>query len=185
MPLRIALIIGGLLLTTQVVLLVLQLGTLKASHERIRAQDAKITALFRGAEPVLDQAEPLARDARRAIGPLKRSGDEIATATDVLPGLALTARELVVEAVPVLERLPRLVELSEALVPELRGLVPEIRTLLADSLSVQRETLDRAGQGLREQQRALRVLRRSLAVQEQSLRHIQSLDRKTGGELPG
>ena len=175
---RLALAIGGLLLTTQVILLVLMLTTLQSSHEHIRAQDRKITALFDGTKPLLDEAEPLAKRAREAIGPLARRGDEIAIATDVLPGLALATRELAAEATPALGRLPRLADLTEASLPELRRIT-------AESLEIQKRSLTRQDDSLVTQRRSLRILRRSLAIQEQSLRHIQSLDRKTGGELPG
>src|SRR4051794_40507676 len=71
-PLAWAAIVGGAVLAVVVVaLLASQLAVLSDSREHIRAQDAKITALFEAGRPALREARrearPLLRDARSLV----------------------------------------------------------------------------------------------------------------------
>jgi chromosome segregation ATPase len=63
--------------------------------------------------------------------------------------------------------------------PELRGVLP--RADRAASAILRLEALQ--AELLRVQKRTLRIQLRSLATQRQQLKHVRSMDEKTGGDL--
>jgi hypothetical protein len=206
---RLAVLGAGVLMVAMVMLLVAQLSILADSREHIVAQDRKINRLLKGTGPVLDEAEPLAADARRLV---RRADPVLRDARPVLRATAPLVRDLRAEMVPLLRSLrgvdlrpaARLVDQGNELIDALRAseaiprtlraadLVPEITGLLRGTFAVQRDTLRvqrrtfRVNRQSRDLQRqALLVLQRSLAVQEEALVHVRSIDRKTGGTAPG
>ncbi|MEA2497016.1 MAG: hypothetical protein QOJ29_4927, partial [Thermoleophilaceae bacterium] len=88
---KIAAAVGGLLLVTQIVLLSIQLGTLKQSNAHIRSQDAKASRLYPLQRKTGENALPVLRDARGVVKPLGKQAGQIVEATDVLPELASEA----------------------------------------------------------------------------------------------
>lgn len=196
-----ALAAGGLMLLTMIGLLVAQLAILADSREHIVAQDRKINRIVKGTDPVLNEVEPVAEDARallRQLTPLAR---------ETRP-LVREARPLAGEALAVLRefdtgRLFEFVDIGTDLAKGLRDsafiprtllaadLVPVIKGILAETREIQRSTLSTQVRSLRTQRssrrvqkRTLAILTRSLAVQEQALVHVRSIDRKTGGPAP-
>ena len=72
-----------------------------------------------------------------------------------------------------------------------RGLVGETLAVTEDTRAIAADTRDIGAEGVgltREltdlQRRALSILEQSLAIQRETLTHVRSLDRKTGGPLP-
>jgi hypothetical protein len=202
---------GALLLVSMVVLLVAQLAILADSREHIVAQDRKINRIVKGTDPVLNEVEPVADDARALLGqatpfvrdlratmiPLLREldGAELRAAVDVTARLATALDEdgRLVEFVDLGSDLVRGLRDSEFIPRTLRAadLVPVMKEILAETLEVQRSTLATQRRTLgtqREtldiQKQTLAVLTRSLAVQEEALVHVRSIDRKTGGPAP-
>jgi hypothetical protein len=163
---------------------------------------------LRDVRPAVGRIGPLTRDAKAALEPLAPAAPALANAARRLGPLSSAGMRLVSTAIPLLEGFdaPRLIasieivgdlasRLAEGdrlvkLVDEARVLVGEIedRDLprkaaksshrLRDALEVLRTTLS-------VQRRTLRVQRRSVSIQRQSLVHIESIDRKTGGTVPG
>jgi hypothetical protein len=179
---RIAAALGGLLLVTQIVLLTIQLHVLTDSRAHIRSQDSKISRLYEPLQQTSHDAAPLLRDAHGLVKPLRTEAGDLVRATDVLPGLALTTRELVSEAVPAARDTQRLVAaiLGRNMIGTLEQAAADghaARGIAGESMDIQRRTL-------RIQQQSLRILRKSLAIQQATLQHAESIDRKTGGTLP-
>lgn len=203
---KLAVLGGALLLVSMVALLVAQLSILADSREHIVAQDRKINRIVKGSDPVLNQVEPVADDARDLLAqatpfvrdlrstmvPLLREldGADLRAAIDVTARLATSLEQN--------DRLVRFVDLGSDLVEGLRDsefiprtlraadLVPEMRTILAETLDVQRSTLrtQRETLGVQRttldiQKQTLAVLNRSLAIQEEALLHVRNIDRKT------
>jgi hypothetical protein len=79
------------------------------------------------------------------------------------------------EGFPVLDDL-RAADLASVL-PQTRRAVEEAPPLIRRLLDVQLETLS-------VQKRSLRAQLTTLAIQRQALKHIESIDRKTGGTVP-
>jgi hypothetical protein len=158
---------------------------LKDSRDHIRAQDKKTAVLLQkvqAAQPtaeqvpaLLGQARPVVRKLGRAAGPIQRAIASTADATERLPTLVRVTQALAREGFPVLNDL-RAADLASVL-PETRRAVEEAPPLIRRLLSVQLETL-------RVQKRALRAQRTTLAIQREALKHIESIDRKTGGTVP-
>jgi hypothetical protein len=165
--------VGFLLLATMIVLLVMQLVVLRNSNDRIVAQDAKATALLESTRPLVKDARPFIKDARGLVKPIREQGGQIVRATDVLPGLALAARELISDLAPLIDDLAPLMGTVERSARD----VERSRQIVEESLAIQRRTLKAQLAGLRLQRAALRVARATLA-------HAESIDRKTGGSLP-
>lgn len=216
-----ALIAGGLLLLTMVVLLAMTLSEITTSRTHIEDTDAQVARLLELSQPTLEETAPLARRARPLISDAQPVVRSIA---ENLPSVVATGRAIA----PTLDRLPALVVAGQALISEAfpavetlgdSGLVPTlaaVRSLtfslleggrLAETLDDTRKLIDQAAtldlptRAVRASQRIARVLdvqRRTLAVQKRSvavqkrtldtqlaaLRHIRSIDNKTGGQLP-
>jgi hypothetical protein len=164
-------------------LLTWQLVVLKDSRRHIAAQDAKITRLMRGTEPVLDRAEPLAGQAGRLLRsslPLVRGARPVVEALRAFDTLRLG--RVVNESGALLDDLARAGFLDRVLTAA--DLVPYIARIQAETLAVQKRSVDIQDTTLATQRRALRVLLRSLAFQREALIHVRSIDRKTGGPAP-
>jgi ABC-type transporter Mla subunit MlaD len=187
-----------------------QLLVLQDSNDRIHAQDEKIGDLRADAEPILDtlrplldetgpvlrEAGPALQEARRLAGPLGETADDVSAALEPAPQLVRGVLALVGRTLPV-------VDMLQATMPEVRTLMSELRAVLPAASefldeAARRELLRRADAAVSAtlhiesiQVRSLRTIRRQLAIQEetlaiqkQALEHIESLDRKTGGEFP-
>src|SRR4051794_5842432 len=171
----------GLLLVLMVVGIAALVVILKDSRDHIRAQDAKTAVLLqkvRAAQPtaselpgLLDQARPVVRDLGRTIGPTRRAVTATAAATERLPLLIGAAQALAREGLPVLGEL-RAADLRAA-----GQAAEEAPPLMRRLLSVQLDTL-------RVQRQSLRTQLSTLDTQREALRHIESIDRKTGGTVP-
>src|SRR4051812_33504233 len=172
---RVAAIAGGLLLVTQIVLLAIQLGTLRDSYAHIRAQDAKAARLYPLQKKTAENALPVLEDAHGAIKPLRRQTGQLVSATDQLP-------DLVDEAIPALRGARQLV--AAVLGHDLIGTIDRVAADVHQSLDVQRQSLDVQRQTLAIQKQALAVLQQSRGIQAETLTHARNIDNKTGGGLP-
>jgi hypothetical protein len=198
-----------------IVLLVMQLSVLQDSRRHIAQTDRKTARLLQRSEPVLDASRPLLREARGASGALRASRDELLAALRGLPATQRAVEAIAAASLPVLRnldgvdlrfvlgqalratraltehgRLKTLIESATAVLGVVRqrdllaragaalDVAPRAEALLRETLRVQRNTLA-------VQRRTLQAQLDALAVQRESLRHIESIDRKTGGELPG
>jgi hypothetical protein len=176
------------------------LATLLKQYDRLVAQDRKIGSLLANSEPVLDRARPVLDNAQEQAPKLRAATREtrrlLRSATPLVNELAGTdlpdtARRLgaLAGGLTQEDRLLALVDGSNDLLARLREdrfFSRALRSIevVPDLARIQRATLRVQLRTLAIQQRSLATLERSLAVQEESLRHIRSLDRKTGGELP-
>ena len=163
--------------------------------------------LLKEARPVIRRLGPLAKSARETLEPLEPAAPALVATIRRLGPLSSAGLRLTAVAIPVLEQLnaadiafslAEVRDLSARLsegdrlvqaIDETRALLAEVadRGLprkaersshrLGEILQIQRKTLAT-------QRRALRVQRRSKAIQAQSLVHIESIDRKTGGTVP-
>ena len=168
-------IVGGLLLVTMIVLLSIQLDTLKKSNAHIRSQDAKQTRLYPLQRKTAEQAVPLLRDARGLVKPLKTQAREVTRATEGLPDLVLQAQRLIAV---IFNRDPfSTLESIAADVHAARGIAGDTHALTRRTLEIQERTLAI-------QERTLAILEESRGIQEQTRVHAESIDRKTGGPLP-
>jgi hypothetical protein len=176
-PLAYTALIGvGVLLVLMVVGIAMLVVILKDSRDHIRAQDKKTAVLLQkvqAAEPtaeqvpgLLDQARPVVRKLGRAAGPVQEAITSTAEATDRLPVLVRAGEALAREGLPALSDIRDATRAAEA--------APQ---LIRELLHVQLVTLD-------VQREALEVQRETLATQREALRHIESIDRKTGGTVP-
>jgi hypothetical protein len=189
---------AGLLLVSMIVLLVAMLAVLADSREHIVAQDRKINRIVKGTDPVLDEVEPVADDARALLGQATPFVRDLRAA--MIPLLREFDTGRLFQFVDLGSDLARGLRDSEFIPRTLRAadLVPVMKEILAQTLEVQRATLATQRETLgtqrqtlgtqREtldiQRRTFAVLRRSLAVQEEALVHVRSIDRKTGGPAP-
>jgi len=105
-------ICAGVLMLAMVALLVAQLAILKDSREHIQAQDHKIATLqgdaqqaLRDARPAIEEAEPLLRRARRLLTPAGESFETLTGAAETIPRLAIGARLLLTESIPLIQAL--------------------------------------------------------------------------------
>lgn len=168
---------------------------------------AEIQPVLAEAAPLIRRLRPFIREARPVVEALGPAAPAAATALRRLPGVTGAALRFAEAAIPLVEgfaatdlagsvtvlrdlatslseedRLVATIDATRELIAQIeeRGLVDravsssdrveEILGVLRSSLAVQR--------------RSLRVQRRSKAIQAQSLVHIESIDRKTGGALP-
>jgi len=198
------LVAGGALglaaLVTMIVLLAMALGELRASRDRIEAQDAKAAVMLQKAYPVLDESEPLLDDLAPLVGPSDRligsandvlrplsgAGEELATAARLMPGLALSARGLAQSAAPLVQGLsavdlPAAVQVSGTLAAQLlydTRLVESIDSAAAmlDELA-QLDLLERLADSTDDIDHVLEIQRRTLHTQRESLDvQTQTLD---------
>lgn len=197
------LIAAGVVLLGMLSLLAVQLGVLKDSQSHIAATDRKVTLLMRGSEPVIDQAKPVVGDIGdlvEAAAPVVRGARPFVAALRQLDPLGIGA-ELAVAGrlagrLSEGDRLVRAVDESTALIDALgragfvgrtlraADVVPYMAGILRRTLDVQRTTLRVQRDTRAIQQRSLRVQLQTLAIQREALRHIRSIDRKTGGQVP-
>jgi hypothetical protein len=197
-------------LLAMLTLLAVQLGVLRDSQGHIAAQDRKITRLMRGSEPVIDAARPVVGDIGdlvEAAAPVVRGARPFVEALSQLDvagiGTTLTVAGRLAERLSDGDRLVRAVDETSALLDALgragfvdRTLraadrVPYMAEILRRTLEIQRATLRVQLTTLRVQRdtrslqtRSLRVQLQTLAIQREALRHIRSIDRKTGGQVP-
>jgi hypothetical protein len=211
---------GAIAAVTIIVLLVVMVGELKSARDNIQSTDRKATLLLQRADPIFqltqgleEQAAPTARRADRlltqagdVLGPLAPVGTELATLLDILPPAIFGGRDLIGEALPLLNdlnaselpfalsaggtlaaqlldqaRLIRLIGKSDAFLDEVsrRGLLARaVKSVvrLRQLLRVQRRTFGT-------QRQTLAIQRIILDVQRKALRHVRNLDQKTGGDL--
>ena len=165
-----------------VVLIAIQLGVLRDSQKHIRSQDAKVTALYANAQGVahrvpntLDRLRPVARQARRAV-------------TAVPPLLAAT-RALADAGIPLARDLRAVtahVEKSGLIDKAATGTaqIPELLRVQKETLGIQKRTLEIQVQSLKAQRSSLRIQVQTLAAVREALAHVESIDRKTGGQVP-
>jgi hypothetical protein len=180
---------GGLLLVVMVALLVAQLSVLADSREHIVAQDRKVNRLVKGTDPVLDELQPVADDARGALRqatPFVR--DLRATMVPLLRELRESdlpgAIDVTARLVTSLERdgrLVRLVDQSNELIDALRAsefiprtlraadLAPEAFRIATEVLGVQRRTLHTQRRTLRVQRQTRAIQKETRAIQKQTL----------------
>lgn len=209
-----ALLFAGLLLTGMVVLLTFQLGELRTSRERIDSLDAKAESLANQATPLLEGAQPLVQQAGGLADRLARSSDDLRAALRLAPVLDRAARVVTDEASPVLrqltqvdlvatlgairiiatdlisgDRLNRLIDDTQAMLAavERRGLLGDAERAAVSTIRLerlQRRLLSLQRRSLAVQKDSRRVQRRSRVIQRETLKHVRSLDRKTGGTFP-
>jgi hypothetical protein len=179
---RITAIGGGLLLLTQIVLLVIQLHVLTDSRAHIRSQDSKITRLYPPLRETATDVQPLIRDARGLIKPFRDQAGDVTRATGVLPDLADSTQTLVDEGVPALRGARQLIAavFDRDMIGTLESTAADVhasRGIAGESLAIQRRS-----EGIA--RRTLAILEQSLEIQRATLHHAESIDRKTGGGLP-
>jgi len=172
---------------------VAQLVLIAEQRQLIAHQDQVATHQSRRARPVLHAANALLGRPADARAALRRGSRALASLQAILD--EADRQDLVQVTASSLRRMPALVADVEQAVAVLDRTYPTLRA----SLDVQRRTLDL-------QQRTFGLLERSLAVQthterhtatalriagqtrdiaQATLGHTESIDRKTGGELPG
>jgi hypothetical protein len=155
----------------------------------------------REARPLIRAATPLAREARAALAAFRGTVPDLATAAEDVPRLMRADETLVTVAIPVLR------DLQAAALPRVLSALPPVLSDAASALAQVRATdlIDVAAHSARLapvliylQRRLLRVQKttlhvqrdsraiqaRTLRIQRKALRHIESIDRKTGGQVP-
>jgi hypothetical protein len=201
-PLAWAGLIGaGLMLVLLVIGITMLVVILKDSRDHIRAQDAKTAVLLqkvRAAEPTASQVSPLIGEARpvvrrlsKAIGPLAERGRVLAAAVDRLPAVARAVQAIAAVAVPVLgevgrSRLARTLDSTNELLAQVRAanLVPVSAHAARETPQLIRRLVRLQLTTLRTQKLSLETQLTTLDILRQSLAHIASIDRKTGGTVP-
>lgn len=157
------------------------IGKQKALLEQ---QLAEIDRTSDAAIPALKDARPILDDARGRLPETRRAARDLAD-------LVREARPLIAEMRPLLretagtglvDRLAALTVHTEELLERIDRhdaveRVPEIETILRETLGVQRSTLAA-------QLESLGVQKQTLAIQQEALKHIRSIDAKTGGTAP-
>jgi hypothetical protein len=173
---------GALTAVTLITLLGIQLAVLQDSREHIRSQDAKVTALYNGAQgaladakPVARKAAPLARQARRTLSAVNASRADLVDAAVAIPPLLRAADVLTDSALPFLASVAATDFVQK--VSRAAELAPDVVALQQKLLRIQLATL-------RSQRASLRTQVATLEIQRQALTHIESIDRKTGGQVP-
>jgi hypothetical protein len=201
-PLTVVGLIGaGLMLVLLVVGIGMLIAILKDSRDHIRAQDAKTAVLLskleaatptaRQVSPLIGEARPVVRSLGRQIGPLGEAVAATATATERLPALVRVTEAMARLAFPVLGELSRLdltrrLDSTNRLIAEVedQNLVPASARAARDTPLLMRRLLRGQLATLRSQRVSLRTQLASLEIQRQTLVHIKSIDRKTGGTVP-
>ena len=142
----------------------------------------RLRELDRELGPLLDDVDPLRDGARRAdslVRGLRETDAPSAIAAAGRLALQLTQRDRLADFV---DRADRLVARAER-----QGTVEdvdELRRLTVELLDIQRRAYETNRSSLATQRRTEGLLRESLAIQRQTLVHIRSIDRKTGGPAP-
>jgi hypothetical protein len=199
---------GVVLMALLVTLLALQLAVLTDSRKHIKAQDAKITKLYEAAQPALDDAEPLVRqagpfveDLRAGLRSLRGSGPELAAAVDAVPPLLRATVAIADETLPLVRGLSgadvahvvghahTTLDSAEAMLTQVRAqnLIEDAARsarLTPEIVRLQQRLLRVQLATLRTQRRSRRIQAETLEVQRQALVAIESIDRKTGGPVP-
>ena len=181
-----------------------------AQDDKIGDLRSEVDPILDTLQPLLGDTRPLVREARALTEPFNRTAGDLSAAAETAPQVAAAVRTLVGESLPVVETLRLAVpeirgvlpEL-EALLPELRAVLPQLRTLLpqasqfldeaerraflrradaAVSAALELESLQSRSLKLQTQQ--IGILRETLGIQREALEHIESIDRKTGGQFP-
>jgi chromosome segregation ATPase len=198
-----ALIGAGLLLVLMVIGIGIQIGILQNSRDHIEAQDKKTAVLLQkvqAAQPtasqvpeLLDQARPVVRSLGRAIGPVRHAIRSTSIATERLPTLVRAADAIARIVTQHREPLSNALASTNRLLAQIReqNLVAvsaeaarDTPPLIRELLRIQIVTLETQRRSLRAQRRSLRVQLATLAIQREALKHIESIDRKTGGTVP-
>jgi hypothetical protein len=170
------------------------------------------TPAARQVAPLVGEARPVVRNLGRRIGPVTKAVSATATATERLPTLVRVTENLAETAFPVLadlrrvnlkrvllatgtladrliyhDRLANSLDSTNRLLAEVRS-----RNLVGVSAHAARVTPSLIRRLVRlqlvtlgVQRRSLRVQATTLAIQRQALVSIKSIDRKTGGTVPG
>lgn len=170
------------------------------------ALDAAVP-LARRTLPVIESARPVVRGLAGALPMLRSSGAALDATLDRLPALAVAGQRFLGDALPTVQELgdaslaPALDELTALVAPlndgqRLVATLDSVRELIdeTENLRLPRRaarTSHRIGRLLEVQRHSLRLQRRTLRVQThaldtllRSLKHIRSLDAKTGGTFP-
>jgi hypothetical protein len=180
---RIAVLIGGLLLVAMLAMLGLQYREIESQRDIAAAQAERSKRVAEKTLPAIDLARPLLRDL---------DGEQVTETLRLVATGARTLRDagLVSEAALVLEQV-----LGLDLLPRAAGTLRRVEEALRETerlalLPRAARSFDRLAEVLAIQRVSLGVLRESrdiqretLAIQRQALERIESLDRKTGGEL--
>jgi uncharacterized protein YoxC len=181
-------IFAAVALAAMLTLLILQLAVLKDSRQHIQAQDAKISKLvgesgpvLRRADPLLGRVAPLVRDVSPLVRRLTRTVD-----VAQLFFTALNSNDRLVRTVDESNALLDALARTDFLERSLRAadLAPEALRVAYSTLATQRQTLRTQLETRVIQARSLRTQLRTLSIQREALRHIESIDRKTGGQVP-
>jgi hypothetical protein len=200
---------AGFMLLLLVVGIAALIVILQDSRNHIRSQDAKLALAVRTARdaapqaeqaandvlPLLNDARPVVRKVSRAIGPLTRSGDTLATATEDLPRLIRTAQALAAVALPVLSdlgyraRLVRALDSTNEMLDKVRAedlirLAAHAARDAPEIVRLQRRTVRVQLASLETQRLQLKAQLETLDIQREALVHIRSIDQKTGGTAP-
>jgi chaperonin cofactor prefoldin len=195
-------VVGGLLLFAQVALLALSLREIGSTEDHVTALDERVERAERVARPLYDEAsgfaedvEPAAGDAaaalhsaRQFLRPVADDGVDVSAALDRLPNLALSAQRLAAAALPAAQSADAVLQAAEdqdlvTRAVESRFILGELLEVQRETLETQRETLTVQIRSLETQRRAVRKLGRSLGIQRSTLKHVRSIDRKTGGPI--
>ncbi|HEX2015509.1 MAG TPA: hypothetical protein VGN69_02360 [Solirubrobacteraceae bacterium] len=188
------------------------LASIESQRQHVIDQDRKVSILFDQVHPLLQAAPPLVRSAQpllaqaaRLAGPLMRGGARVSRLLSEASALFAQAARLLVGlsrsdapgALAAAGALARSIDRHNptGLIDAGRALLSEIadRNLLAKAQAaaevaprlegLQRRQIRLQLQSLAVQRATLRAQLRGLAVQEESLKHVASLDRRTGGQI--
>jgi hypothetical protein len=179
-----------------------------SQNRKAYAQLERITPVLEAAQPVLGEARRQAPAARRTARATRRLAETGVPLLDALRAADLpNTTRLTGQALATLfhgDRLAGTLDATRAVLGQARttDLVPRAAATLQDVGALASDLRSRHATGrllraadetvrlrrradrlLGLQQRALDVLTETLAIQKQALRHIESLDRKTGGQL--
>jgi hypothetical protein len=177
----------------QIGLLALTLVDIERQRRIVDDQRKDLESVIAATKPRLEQAEPLLREARDALDPLRaaaRRADALVRGlreTDA-PGALAAVGDLAVQLAQ-RDRLAALVDRTDRLVADLQragtvGSVEEMRDIARRLLDLQTRAYETNRRSLATQLRAEAMLRESLAIQRETLEHARSLDRKTGPAPP-
>jgi hypothetical protein len=166
------------LLAGQFVFIVQQRGLIDSQLAVAKRQEDR-------ARPVLGTADALLGTPRDALAAARRAGDALRTLQRVLD--SVQHDDLVDVAASALRRAPELIAAVDHAVGVLDRTYPTLRDSLAvqrESLAVQRESLGLLQQSFGVQRSSLARLTEALGVARATLTHAESIDRKTGGQVP-
>jgi len=176
-------------------LLVTQIVLLEDQRETVRTQRAIAERQSREALPVLEDVQPLLRDARAAQPWMRQAGGRLDLLTRNAAPLvtdlrAARAGDAARAAIALADDLLA-ADIGQATrsVTRIAGVTGELQAALRETR--ERDLLRRAATAadavpelLRLQRQTLGILQQSLEIQRRTERHAASLDRKTGGTAP-